>query len=304
MCLLGQGRWGQVVANRLRSSSRAGRVDVFDTDPRRSTVLAANWREAVVQARPQVVVVCTPSRTHAEIAAFTTQRGLATLVEKPLCTDSEELLRLSQIAGGKRLMAGHLLRFHPGYQMLEHLVTKQTYGRLQGVEIHRTSLARDREGESAWVTMAPHDLSTLFALGLGSLNRLNIQGDLSRIVARLEFDTVEAVLRYDTQASARRRELCARATSATFRLDEDSPTQLAVTSPTERSLIPIPTGNALQLELDHFLRCAQSGDPFRTGIEEAAPVVHALELGMRALKRQTVRKWSSAQQMQCHEGAE
>lgn len=299
VCQLGVGNWGQIVADKLRRTPGAEFVGAFDADPMRTTIKAPNWRAALERLRPDAVVVCTPAGTHAEVAEFTTRRAIPSLVEKPLCTDSIALTRLRSVAGGRRLMAGHILRFCPAYAELERLVSQQRFGTARSVTIQRASVARCRGGESAWITMAPHDLSTLFALGAGPLRSVRITGSNAQLRARLEFTTLRAVLSYDTRARKRRRELSLRTDAATLHLDESAPAKLTATTSTGARSMHIPQGDALQLELEHFISCVRDGAPFRTGIEEAAPVVRALELGIEAMQA-----WQRPSQPQAAWGCE
>ena len=49
-------------------------------------------------ARPDAVSVCVPTRKHFEVASACIERGIATLVEKPLAATLDEGERLRDIA--------------------------------------------------------------------------------------------------------------------------------------------------------------------------------------------------------------
>jgi predicted dehydrogenase len=81
---------------------------------------------------PDAVLVCTPPNTHVEIARRALESGAHCFVEKPLATDYEQSLEITELAEqrGLTLMVGFNLRFHPGLIKVQQLVTSGTLGRI------------------------------------------------------------------------------------------------------------------------------------------------------------------------------
>jgi predicted dehydrogenase len=82
--------------------------------------------------RPEVVLVTNPTSLHVQTACSAVQAGAHVLVEKPLGSTLEavpELLELAR-AGGRMIMVGYNLRFHPGLARLKALVDDGAIGRI------------------------------------------------------------------------------------------------------------------------------------------------------------------------------
>src|SRR3984957_15034607 len=63
----------------------------------------ANWRELIADDRIDVIDVCTPVNSHAEIAGAALAAGKHVLCEKPLALSSAESMKLATSADGARV---------------------------------------------------------------------------------------------------------------------------------------------------------------------------------------------------------
>ena len=90
----------------------------------------ADWRELVEADDLDIVDICTPNRTHTEIALAALKRGKHVLCEKPLATTSAEVQQLQCAAkcSGRVLMTAQHLRFDPVALQLKRLVKDGTVG--------------------------------------------------------------------------------------------------------------------------------------------------------------------------------
>ena len=61
-------------------------------------------------------VIATPANLHVDHAAALLASTPAFLIEKPLCTKLDDAERLRQIAAGKVVQVGYVLRNHPAVQ--------------------------------------------------------------------------------------------------------------------------------------------------------------------------------------------
>jgi predicted dehydrogenase len=162
VALVGAGRQG---LRRLQAIQDVGGGDVVivtDTNRDAAETLArragcrwsAEWR-AAVDAAADVVIICTPPHTHAEIARHALHAGRHVLCEKPLAVtafDAWEMVAEAERTG-RVLKCGFNYRFHPA---IAHTRTLVRDGRLG-----RVMLLRSRHGtggrpqfEREWRTRA------------------------------------------------------------------------------------------------------------------------------------------------------
>lgn len=178
---------GHIAAAHLAAWRRAPacRVEgIFDVAPELAARRAhrygvprvlADLDEAIAAA--EVIDVCTPPRTHAEIVERAAEAGRHLLVEKPIVTrlaDWERLLPLLERSPG-RLAVVHNLKFARGMLRLQEWVAAGRLGRLLRVEHHfLTAPAADRMlarphwshelPGGRWFETLPHALYLVHAL--------------------------------------------------------------------------------------------------------------------------------------------
>src|SRR5689334_12552173 len=113
VALVGTGDWG---SNWLRLLARLPQVDlarICDRDEGR-----------LEKARVRAVVVASSAPTHAELASRALAAGKDVLVEKPMTLSLESARSLVQEArrGGRVLMVGHLLLYHPAVERMKAML--------------------------------------------------------------------------------------------------------------------------------------------------------------------------------------
>jgi UDP-2-acetamido-3-amino-2,3-dideoxy-glucuronate N-acetyltransferase len=169
--VVGCGAWGR---NHVRVLSELGALcGVADSNAAQAAdaardvdVPALSVPEVIGDQRVTGVVVATPPSTHADLALAFLLAGKDVLVEKPLALGTADANRLCEIAdhGGRILMVGHLMRYHPAFVALQRLVASGALGRLQYIYSTRLNLGRFRREESILWSFAPHDISMILAL--------------------------------------------------------------------------------------------------------------------------------------------
>ncbi len=119
--------------------------------------------DGLLDAGVDAVVVATPASTHFEIAGRLLDAGIDVLVEKPLALSVEDGIALAEKAEAKRrvLMVGHLLEYHPGLMRFREMVRGGELGDLYYLYTTRVNLGKVRAAESALWDLAPHDVSTI-----------------------------------------------------------------------------------------------------------------------------------------------
>lgn len=121
-------------------------VAVCDADRERAAAAARHWDVAAVhddpatllrQAAPDVVSVCTPDGTHAELVALAlrTPGVAAVLAEKPLALDAATARSLAALAHerGVVLAVNYTRRFAPAFRELRESIAAGALGTLQHV---------------------------------------------------------------------------------------------------------------------------------------------------------------------------
>ena len=107
------------------------------------------------------IVVATHAPSHFEVADAALRAGRDVFVEKPLCLSGDEAATLCRLAeeGGRILMVGHLLLYHPAVERLKVLIEEGELGDVLYIYAQRVNLGVVRREENAWWSLAPHDIS-------------------------------------------------------------------------------------------------------------------------------------------------
>jgi len=141
-------------AGRLAGASISPGCEVF-SDP-----------EAVFSSPVPAVVIATPAETHFSLARRALQAGKDVFVEKPLALTCEEGRQLVDTAraGGRIVMVGHVLEYHPGILKLRELVASGELGKVRYIYSNRLSLGKIRREENILWSFAPHDIAIILRL--------------------------------------------------------------------------------------------------------------------------------------------
>ncbi len=171
---------------------------IADTDPARARAVSDEFgvpaysdsRELL--GRVDAVSIAVPTVSHFEVAKSFLERGVATLVEKPLAKsieEGEDLVRLAR-ARGAILAVGHVERFNPAVTAASRVLDKPRF-----IEVHRLSPFRYRSTDIDVVhDLMIHDLDIVLHLTKSALARVDAVGvallfgkeDIAN--ARLEFE--------------------------------------------------------------------------------------------------------------------
>ena len=105
--------------------------------------------ELVDRLRPDVVHITTPPESHFELAKFCIEQGCHVYVEKPFTIDSEQALRLIELANNNRIKmtVGHNNQFSPVARRMRSVIQA---GYLGGQPVHIESFYGYDLGESKY----------------------------------------------------------------------------------------------------------------------------------------------------------
>jgi predicted dehydrogenase len=133
--VVGVGHLGQHHARILAAMPGVRLVGVADAGAERAAAVADRCKTAAFTDYRRLldlvdaVVVAVPTSLHHEVAGAALDRGIATLVEKPMAgtlADAEELAALARRTGTV-LQVGHIERFNPALEALEGLALRPKY---------------------------------------------------------------------------------------------------------------------------------------------------------------------------------
>jgi predicted dehydrogenase len=133
--VIGVGHLGQHHARILAATPGVDLIGVVDARAEQASAVAertgtrpfADYHELL--DRVDAVSIAVPTFLHREIAGAFLDRGIATMVEKPLAgslEEAEELVALSQ-ARGALLQVGYIERFNPALKALEGMALRPKY---------------------------------------------------------------------------------------------------------------------------------------------------------------------------------
>lgn len=138
--LVGCGTIARIHASAIASMEQAELAGVFDPAAASAEIFGEKYRCGVYHTLEEmlqdpsldVVNICTPSGTHAEIALAAARAGKHVVVEKPLAIqleDAQAVVRAQRETGVKICVVSQL-RFAPDVQALHQAVEYGTFGRL------------------------------------------------------------------------------------------------------------------------------------------------------------------------------
>lgn len=119
-----------------------------------------NYRDLV--GKIDAVNICTPTKTHFEIAKFFLENNIHTFVEKPITTTLEQAEQLIKIADERKLklQVGHIERFNSAFQGILHFTTKPLF-----IECHRLNQFPNRSLDIGVVMdLMIHDIDIILGL--------------------------------------------------------------------------------------------------------------------------------------------
>src|SRR5262245_48928271 len=129
----------------------------------RQVAFFADAKELIDSRTCDAVAIATPVATHFELAAYALRNRLHVLIEKPLCTRTEEgdeLLALAE-AEDRRLLVDHVFVFHNAVRELKRLVASGALGTISYYDSLRVNLGLFQPDVNVLWDLAPHDFAIM-----------------------------------------------------------------------------------------------------------------------------------------------
>ena len=190
-----------LIEGRAKYAAERYRVPHYYTD----------YSRVIEMEEVDVVDVCTPTYTHAEISIAAMKSGKHVLVEKPIALrlkEADEMIGTAKREGVK-FMVAHCLRFWPEYVAAKRVVEEGSIGEPRIARAYRLSgfpewapWHRDaRLGGGVFVDMSIHDVDFLRWV-MGEVERVYARGGVLSTPDSTAYDYVHAVLRFESGAIA------------------------------------------------------------------------------------------------------
>lgn len=145
--IVGYGKIGERHARFILSHPESRLAGAFDIKEERLELFESEYPEAKAYSSLEhllsdisvdIVSICTPNNTHAEIAIAALQAGKHVLVEKPMAikkVDCENMIHTA-LKTGKSLFVVKQNRFNPPVQAVKQLIDQKKLGRILSVSIN------------------------------------------------------------------------------------------------------------------------------------------------------------------------
>jgi UDP-N-acetylglucosamine 3-dehydrogenase len=146
IAVIGVGGWGK---NHARVLTDLGVLAaICDANEERAREIAEKYHTCYYTSLDNMLrekiplhgcVVCTPTRTHFDVAKRVMEHGINVFVEKPLSFSSAECQEMINISVNRKVLltSGYIERFNPVVQDLKRIIENKAYGDLLMMEFRR-----------------------------------------------------------------------------------------------------------------------------------------------------------------------
>jgi len=247
------------------------------------------------------VVIATPAHTHYRMVKESLSALKDVFVEKPLALTVKEGRELVELAKRKKriLMVGHILQYHPAILKLKELIAKGELGKIRYLYSNRLNIGKLRTEENILWSFAPHDISAILMLtGEEPVKVRAFAGEylsagISDVtLTSLEFrNGIKGHIFVSWLHPYKEQKLIVVGSKAMAVFDDVSQEKLflyphtihwkdgkiPIAQKADFKVIPIPPGEPLRLELEHFIDCIKTRKKPKTDGLEGLRVLKILE---------------------------
>lgn len=313
--MIGLGYWGK---NILRNLHHLGVLKTAcDADPRvleqwtnqmPDVHFTASYKKLLSDPDIRAVAVAAPAAMHYAIVQDVLAAGKDVFVEKPLALTVKEGQKLVEMAeaGGRILMVGHILRYHPAVHALMGLIAEGKLGKIRYIYSNRLNIGKLRTEENILWSFAPHDISVILAL-VGE-EPLKVDAFGESYLSKGIYDTTLTMLEFRSGIKAhifvswihpfKEQKLIVVGSSAMAVFDDVSTEKLflyphlirwkdgkiPVAEKANYEVVPMESAEPLRRELEHFIACVQKRQKPITDGREALRVLSILEKSEESLR--------------------
>ena len=294
--VVGVGHIGSSHARLYAGMPAAELSAIYDVDAGRANSIAKKLGATVAHSLDEfaelvdAASICTPTKSHHEIALPLLQHGKHLLVEKPITENPHHATELAELAASKGLIlqVGHVERFNPVLSALEARLTHPRF-----IEAHRLSPYPNRSTDIGVILdLMIHDLEIILHLVRSPVENIDAVG--IPVLSKGE-DIANARIRFENGCVAnvtssrispeRMRKIRVFQEDAYLSLDYEKQSgeiYRRESGKITRDKVPIEREEPLKQQLMAFVECATTGrQPRVSGFQATA----ALELAVEITKK-------------------
>lgn len=306
IAVIGCGQWGK---NLVRNFSELGALEAICDHHVDTTRDLAKQYGATVSTFPEIlsnssldaVVIATSAASHEDLAGQALAAGKHIYIEKPMTLTTQAARRLCDLAQkhDRLIMVGHILNYHPAFSELKTRLSQ--LGPLKHIYANRLSLGRFRTQESVLWDLASHDVSLILALAQAIPTTIHAVGSAylapqqpASALLTLTFPTgLTAHIHASWASPFKEQKLVVIGEKGVAVFDDCKPWSeklhlatgcfqedqgfIQASSTYHQGYIPLPEGEPLRNECQHFLTCIQTRVMPLTSGEEGLRVTEVLE---------------------------
>ena len=311
--LIGCGMWGRNLARNLAQLDVLAAV--ADRNDENAAEFAAQFNShkrdfdtILADTSIDGIAIATSALSHDQLAIAALQAGKHVYVEKPLSLTLVGATSIADAAkkAGRRVMVGHLIRYHAAFCELQAQVTAGAIGTLRHVQANRLAMGRIRNTESVLFDLCPHDLSLILALAGGMPNKIYCAGCSHMTVGVVDYlssflgfkNGVSAGMQTSWLSPFKEHKLIVTGTAGSMVFDDSKtwPEKLTLFQDSMRLngeyfivdraspvALPVAEAEPLKDQMRAFITCCQTGHPAASDIAEALNVQIVLDQMQTAL---------------------
>ena len=323
--LVGLGYWGPNLARVLANNERCEFSACCDLDPKKLSAVMRQYPslkgfkdfDELLESNVDAVVIATNIGTHFDLAKRALLRGKHVFVEKPLCDSSEKAAKPTRIGHFARrtLMTGHTFIYSPPVVKVKELIESGTLGALRYISLSRVNLGLYQKDVDVIWDLAVHDLSILlYWLGENPVQAwsfgracIHTKRDVAFLWYRFPSGVI-ASCEVSWLAPQKMRRTCVIGSDKMVVYDDLDPREkvklfergvdLALPSDFGEFQLTYRLGDVvspnlanvepLAVEIDHFLKCVETGEAPITNGEFGTDVVRAIEIAIAGARAESL----------------
>ena len=311
--LIGCGMWGRNLARNLAQLDVLSAV--ADRHDENAAEFAAQFNShkrdfdtILADTSIDGIAIATSALSHDQLAIAALQAGKHVYVEKPLSLTLVGATSIADAAkkAGRRVMVGHLIRYHAAFCELQAQVSAGAIGTLRHVQANRLAMGRIRNTESVLFDLCPHDLSLILALAGGMPNKVYCAGCSHMTIGVVDY--LSSFLGFENGVSAgmqtswlspfKEHKLIVTGTAGSMVFDDSKPWpekltlfqdsmrlngEYFIVDRASPVALPVAEAEPLKDQMRAFITCCQTGHPAASDIAEALNVQIVLDQMQTAL---------------------
>jgi len=323
VCVVGAGYWGPNLIRNFLFHDAISEVFVCDIDreklaqiQRKFPMLHTEPEYAAILDNPEieVVAIATPVSSHYTLAKQALLSGKHVLVEKPMTTTSAQAQELIDIAKARALvlMVDHTFIYTAAVKKMHEIVSSGEIGTVTYFDSTRINLGLFQHDSNVVWDLAPHDLSIMLHLipyrpvavlasGIDHLG--NGYEDIAyltlffaeNLIAHIHLSWISPVKVRKTMIGGSKKMVIYDDMLTDEKLKVyDKGIEVSTKAEIAHAQVQYRIGDlcspmlenqeALQVEIDHLIRCIREGETPRTGGEYGLWVVKILEAAEKSIK--------------------